>query len=99
MDLGLLALVVYSEANLNRNDAAETKHYEASRPCCHLQKSVIARSMFATSCRMRASGLRLKGAIFNGSLFHAKTKQECDSFRWGLNRLWLSYRALIGASR
>lgn len=38
------------------------------------EKSVIARSMFATSCRMRVSGLRLEGSIINGSMFHAEAK-------------------------
>lgn len=55
------------EITLNRTDAAETKHCEASRPYTHLcKKSVIARSLFATRSRMRASGLRLEGSIVNG---------------------------------
>lgn len=61
---------------LNRIDAAETKHCEASRPIhstVTCEKSVIARSFFATSCRMWASGLRLEGPIVNG-LSHAEAK-------------------------
>lgn len=66
MDLdvcGLVSKLKQDQMQLKLNIARPLAHTRCSH---QRKKSVIARSLFASSCRMRASGLRLEGSVVNG---------------------------------
>lgn len=103
MDLDICGLVGNLKAeqmqlkpNIARPRAHARWHVAAT---CEEKKSVIARSLFASSCRMRSSGLRLEGSVVNGfNVPCGSQKQEGDSLQWGLDRLWLSCLDWSGAA-
>lgn len=91
MDLdvcGLVGNLKQDQMQLKLNIARPLAHTR----CSHQRKeSVIARSLFASSCRMRASGLRLEGSVVNGfNVPCGSQSKRVIVYKWGLDRLWLS---------